>query len=75
MIGRAAAIAKIKITKEQNPVIFKDASSIADYALESVSTMQQAGILDGLDLGIFAPNGNATREQAAKLTWLLFELR
>ncbi|MNI09173.1 Endo-1,4-beta-xylanase A precursor [compost metagenome] len=75
MMGRAAAIAKIKITKEQNPIIFKDASSIADYALESVSTMQQAGILDGLDLGIFAPNGNATREQAAKLTWLLFELR
>ena len=44
---------------------FTDAADIT-YA-EAVDVLYAAGIIDGMPDGSFVPNGNVTREQAAKL--------
>lgn len=48
---------------------FADSGSIADYAKEAVDTLQRAGIINGMTDTTFAPNGNATRAQAAKILY------
>lgn len=48
-------------------VTFSDSASIADWAKEAVSTMQQAGTINGMGNNTFQPLDNATRAQAAKM--------
>lgn len=50
--------------------VFADADSIADYAAEAVMRFAQAGIVSGSD-GRFDPAAPCTREQAAKILYLL----
>lgn len=50
--------------------VFDDWAEISDYAVEAVSTMQKAGILEGSD-GSFMPNDNTTRAQAAVIIYRL----
>mgnify|MGYP000926758708 FL=1 len=69
MAYRAAQVAQVAFKTVNEPVQFADQDEIASYALEAVSTMQQAGILNGLDGQLFAPNANATRAQAAKIVY------
>lgn len=58
------------------PVTFTDEDTIAEYAKEAVSAMQQAGIIGGVanddDTFRFEPKNNATREQAAKMLGELY---
>ncbi|WP_341414431.1 S-layer homology domain-containing protein [Paenibacillus filicis] len=54
---------------------FADQADIAGYALEVVKTLQQAGIIDGVEAQRFAPSETVSRAQAAtiiaaaKLPW------
>ncbi|MBQ8696420.1 MAG: S-layer homology domain-containing protein, partial [Clostridia bacterium] len=58
------------------PVEFTDGADIAEYAVEAVSAMQQAGIIGGVGnpdgTFRFEPKNNATREQACKMLGELF---
>jgi hypothetical protein len=74
MIYRAAEIAGIKLAQVKAPFAYNDASGIGDYAMESVNVMQAAGVIEGMDGGLFAPRGQATREQAAKMLDILYKM-
>lgn len=58
---------------EMNPVasgtVFTDESSISQWASTSVQGVVDAGIMNGTPEGSFAPLGNATRAQAAKVIY------
>ena len=53
---------------------FTDAASFSGWATEAIYAMQRAGIIDGVGDGRFAPQDNATREQACKMLAVLMEL-
>ena len=48
-------------------VNFADKQDISDYAVDSVSVMSAAGVINGMPDGRFLPGANATRAQAAKM--------
>ncbi|KRE69605.1 S-layer homology domain-containing protein [Paenibacillus sp. Soil750] len=54
-------------------ITFTDHASISSYALEAVASIQQAGIIQGMDNGNFEPSSLATRAQAAVVIFRLFE--
>lgn len=74
MMHRAAKAARIELKKVKDQVSFNDTAAIGAYSLESVMALQAAGILDGMDGNRFEPQATTTREQSAKVTYLLFEL-
>lgn len=69
MVMRAAQATGNVPTAVTEGVNFSDVSAIADYAKLSVDTLQKAGIINGMDDSTFAPLGNATRAQAAKILY------
>lgn len=63
-----AAMAKGKAFGVVNEAItFADAADISSYATEAVTVMQKAAIINGMGGNNFAPNGTATRAQAARI--------
>ena len=52
---------------------FNDSSSIADYAAEAVGSLCGRGIINGTGGGIFAPNSNSTRAEAAAMIYRLIQ--
>ena len=67
MTYRAAMATGKAFNYISEPIAFNDAGSIATYAQEAVTVMQRAGIINGMGGDLFAPNGTATRAQAAKI--------
>ena len=63
----------ITLDLKEAAVDFKDDSEIAGYAKEAVKTMQQAGIIRGMETGEFAPLANANRAQAAVILYKLID--
>ena len=63
----------ITLDLKEAAVDFKDDSEIAGYAKEAVKTMQQAGIIKGMETGEFAPLANANRAQAAVILYKLID--
>ncbi len=57
--------------KVNAPVVFTDGDSIANWAFESVVTLQQIGIVGGFEDGTFAPSNGATRAEAATMLYRL----
>ena len=57
--------------KTTKAIAFKDGSTIASYAKESVTAMQQAGLVNGRttpdNQTIFDPTGKLTRAEAAQI--------
>ncbi|EFM08887.1 Endo-1,4-beta-xylanase [Paenibacillus curdlanolyticus YK9] len=53
---------------------FLDQFAIADYAQEAVTAMQQAGLINGMADGRFAPQHMANRAQAAVMLYPLLQL-
>ncbi|WP_020619831.1 S-layer homology domain-containing protein [Paenibacillus daejeonensis] len=74
MTYRALQAAGRHLDTNQGTAAFGDADAIADYARQAVSAMQQAGIVNGLPGGEFAPRATATRAQAAVILELLLHL-
>ncbi|MEG1930436.1 MAG: S-layer homology domain-containing protein [Anaerovorax sp.] len=64
-------IEKVTLPSLHKSVAFTDERAIFAYAKESVSTMQKAGIINGLKAAdgsySFNPKGNATRGEAGKM--------
>jgi hypothetical protein len=71
---RASKLAQLAIGGEKAAKPFADQAAIAGYALESVAAMQQAGIINGKGADRFAPKDHATRAEAAKIIYALFQL-
>ena len=44
---------------------FEDQDEISKYAVSSVNSMKNAGIINGIGNGYFAPKSTATRAEAA----------
>ena len=74
MSYRAAQSAKISLSGSVGATEFTDKSDISSYAVDAVSAMQGAGIINGLGDGKFAPAGQSTRAQAAAVIYRLFNL-
>jgi uncharacterized protein YjdB len=71
MAYRLIEILHAALPMDQSVSVFADRADIAGYAAEAVAVMQQAGLLNGLDNGSFAPLGVATRAQAAVVIYRL----
>lgn len=69
MVVRAATLSGSPITAVNEAKVFADDASIADYAKEAVTTLQTAGIINGMTDTEFAPLSNATRAQAAQVLY------
>lgn len=69
IIYRAAQAAGKSFESMNEAIDFADGAYIADYAKEAVSVLQTAGIINGMSDTEFAPAENATRAQAAKITY------
>jgi hypothetical protein len=54
---------------------FTDDSRISDWSVFAVDKIVSAGIMNGMPDGTFDPQGSATRAQAAKVTYVLNEIR
>ncbi len=67
MTYRAAMAAGKAMDMVNEAITFADDADIAEYAAEAVTVMQRAGIINGMGGNTFAPNGTATRAQAAKI--------
>lgn len=75
MAYRAAQAAGIEITAKMSVSGFSDFADIAGYAREAVRSMKAAEIIKGLPGNRFAPRGNSTRAEAAKIVYLLMDLK
>lgn len=51
---------------------FTDADQISEYAQDAVYTLANAGIINGMGDGTFAPKANATRAQASVIIYTTF---
>ncbi len=54
---------------------FTDAELIASWSADCVATVVGAGIMNGMDDQSFQPQGTATRAQAAKVVYMLMQIR
>jgi endo-1,4-beta-xylanase len=63
----------INLSYLNDEIAFTDKQEIADYALESVTNMQKAGLINGVGGNLFAPNDPSTRAMAAKLIYSLLQ--
>ena len=75
MLARAAEACKISLGNEYATIIFADSDSISDYAKDSVSALQRAGIVNGTDDNMFAPTDVVNRAMAAKVIYMLMQLK
>ncbi|OCT15399.1 hypothetical protein A8709_15065 [Paenibacillus pectinilyticus] len=55
------------------PADFLDLGLTSAYARDAVSSLQQAGIMNGMTEGYFEPKGNSTRAQAASVLYRLYQ--
>ena len=67
IIVRAVNNLDITLPSTENDIPFKDEYSIGLYALDSVNTLRDAGILNGDESGNFRPLSKATRAESAKI--------
>lgn len=64
---------ELLVKAEQDDIHFSDGADIRPYAKQAVERLHKAGIITGMEGGRFNPQGMATREQAAKVVWLMLE--
>ncbi len=74
MIGRTADRLGLVLPPQAEAVTFADDAEIAEYAKETVSKMQVAGIVSGVGDNRFDPLGTATRAQAAVIIDKLYRI-
>ncbi len=57
----------LEIATEQGELSFTDKDAISEYALNAISALTKAGIINGMGDGSFAPSSSITRAQVAKI--------
>ena len=74
MLARYAdKCAHCTLSDTSNAEDFTDSADISSYAINAVTSMQRAGIINGMSDGSFSPMDNATRAQAAKMVAVLIQ--
>ena len=63
------------ITLSNEKADFTDGAQIADYAVESISRLGNAGVINGFADGSFMPETQLTRAQAAKVISVALDVR
>ncbi|WP_168121599.1 S-layer homology domain-containing protein [Paenibacillus sp. HB172176] len=71
MLFRAMKVLNLQLEGKAEQAVFADQSSISPYAVQAVRSMQEAGIIQGVGEGKFAPEAQATRAQAAVIIYRL----
>ena len=74
MSYRAANISGVEISSKAEAITFLDEGAIAEYAYEAVKVMQSGGILNGDENRNFRPVEHATRAEAAKIIFSIYQL-
>ncbi len=69
ILMRAKESAELVLSETENEIDFTDKNEISDYASESVTKLQKAGIIGGYEDGSFRPNSGITRAEAAKIIY------
>ncbi len=72
MVQRAMNTMGYSADPKVEAVTFTDDANIASYAKEAVSTLQQAGIVNGVGEGAFEPLSTSTRAQACQMIYNVF---
>lgn len=70
----AEKVGKFTLTETVPAMTFNDSADIAAYAADAVNAMQRAGIISGKDGGLFSPNDNASRSEAAVMIARLLKI-
>ncbi len=68
-VARALDCIGMTVPAKDQKTEFKDSAEISEYAKASVELMQEAGIINGVGDGEFAPKGSCTRAMAAKIIY------
>lgn len=58
--------------QDKKPITFTDADQIAPYAYDAISELVGLGAINGYEDGSFKPRGTATRAEAAKVIWSVY---
>lgn len=74
MLNNFAVACGVFLPSTAEPPAFTDSASVSDWSVFAVGKIVGAGIMNGMPEGDFAPQGRATRAQAAKVTYALIEI-
>ncbi len=69
MVLRAAQAAGRTFTEKREAQVFGDDATVAAYAKPAITTLQKAGIVNGVENGNFAPLSTSTRAQACQIIY------
>lgn len=75
MIQRFCDYKGFNLYQTKQKIDFKDENNISNYAKDSISRVQQAGIINGRPDGSFAPKNNATRAEAAQMLYVMLKIQ
>lgn len=68
MKNRGTVLSEIRNAPE-----FRDDGDISDYAKEGIEKLYMAGMVDGTEIGLFAPKDMCTRAMTAKLLYTILQ--
>ncbi len=74
MMHRAVQALSLRLSSVKPGATFADQAAISSYAEEAVTAMRQAGIVEGMEQGLFAPLQHTTRAQAAMMIFRLMDV-
>lgn len=69
----AVIVARALNLASENAPAFSDAAEIADYAASAVAALNENSLMNGMGDGLFAPNANLTRAEAAQLIYNILQ--
>lgn len=73
MLYRAAKTCETALSETRGAPEFRDGEAISDYAKEGIEKLYMAGLVDGTEIGLFAPKDMCTRAMAAKLLYAILQ--
>lgn len=74
IILRFCKFLEVNLSAGMEKVAFADDAQIREYAKEAVYTLQQAGIVQGMDSGMFNPGKNATQAEVCKIVYATLQI-
>ncbi|UJF31793.1 S-layer homology domain-containing protein [Paenibacillus hexagrammi] len=75
MIMRAYRYLELTTSQDSGHASFSDQSSVSSWAVSDVDQAYAVGLINGMDEGVFLPQGAATRAQSAQVIYKLLQAR
>ena len=73
MLKRCCDYKGIALNTEGKEIVFSDNGNFSDYAVEAISALTKAGVINGMEDGSFRPLEKCTRAQCAKVIYLMIK--